>query len=161
MAFGAEFYVLLGFLVFVGVALYFGAHNMVLSGLDARGKAIADELAQAVKLREEATALLASFEKKKADAEAAAAQIVAEARAEAERLAAEAADRMKDFVARRTQQAEAKISFAEQQAAADVRAAAADRAVKASEIVLKGAIPGQTGDDLVHHEIDDLRNRLN
>ena len=161
MAFGAEFYVLLGFIVFVGVAFYFGAHRMVLSGLDARGKAIADELAQAVKLREEATALLASFEKKRVEADAAAAKIVAEARAEAQRLAAEAADRMNDFVARRTKQAEAKIAFAEQQAAADVRSAAADRAAKASEIVLKGAVPGQTGDELVHREINDLRNRLN
>ena len=161
MAFGAEFYVLLGFLVFVGIAIYFGAHKMVLSGLDARGKAIADELAQAVRLREEATALVASFEKKKADADAAAAQIVTEARAEAQRLAAEAADRMNDFIARRTKQAEAKIAFAEQQAAADVRAVAADRAAKASEIVLKGAAAGQSGDDLVNREINDLRNRLN
>jgi len=161
MAFGAEFYVLLGFLVFVGVAIYFGAPKMVLSGLDARGKAIADELAQAVKLREEATALVASFEKKKAEADAAAAQIVAEARAEAQRLAAEATDRMNDFITRRTKQAEAKIAFAEQQAAADVRSAAADRAAKASEIVLKAAVPGQRGDDLVNREINDLRNRLN
>ena len=161
MSFGAEFYVLLGFIVFVGIALYFGAHKMVLAGLDARGKAIADELAQASKLRSEATALLASFEKKKAEADAAAAQIVADARVEAQRLGAEALERMNDFVSRRTQQAETKIAFAEQQAAADVRSAAADRAVAASEIVLKSAVPGQTGDDLVSREIASLRARLN
>jgi F-type H+-transporting ATPase subunit b len=161
MTFGAEFYVLLGFIAFVGVALYFGAHKMVLSGLDARGKAIADELAQAAKLRAEATALLASFEKKKIEAEASAAQIVADARAEALRLGAEAVERMNDFVTRRTQQAETKIAFAEQQAAADVRFAAADRAAAASEIVLKGAVPGQTGDALVSREIAALRARLN
>src|SRR5476651_2245565 len=130
MIFGAEFYVAIGFVVFVGIALYLGAHRMVLSGLDARGKAIADELAQAKKLRDEATALLAGFEKKRSDAEAAAARIVADARAEAQRLAAEAAERMNDFVTRRTQQAEAKIAFAEQQATADVRAAAADHAAR-------------------------------
>ena len=161
MGFGAEFYVAIGFVVFVGIALYLGAHKMVLSGLDARGMAIADELAQAKKLRDEATALLSGFRMKKAEAEAAAEQIVADARAEAQRLAAEAAVRMNDFVVRRTQQAETKIAFAEQQATADVRAAAAERAAKASEIVLKGAAHGQTADDLIAKEIGSLRNRLN
>ncbi len=161
MTFGAEFYVLLGFLVFVGIALYMGAHKMVLSALDARGQAIADELAQAVKLREEATALLASFESKKAEAEAAAARIVADAKLEAEKLASEAAERMKDFVERRAAQAETKIAFAEQQAVADVRAMAADRAAKASEIILKTSAQGQTGEDLISKEIGGLRGRLN
>jgi F-type H+-transporting ATPase subunit b len=161
MTFDAEFYVLLGFLVFIGTAFYFGAHKIVLSALDARGQAIAEELSQAVKLREEATALLASFEKKKIEAEAAAAQIVADAKAEAQRLAGEAAERMNDFVTRRTQQAETKIAFAEQQAAADVRAAAADRAAKASEIILKGAAQGETGNALIAKEISGLRSRLN
>ena len=90
MEFDAEFFVLLGFLVFVGILVYFGAHRIVLKALDARGEAIAAELAQAAKLRDEATALLASFEKKTAEAEANAAAIVAEARAQAEQLAIEA-----------------------------------------------------------------------
>jgi F-type H+-transporting ATPase subunit b len=112
MNFDAEFFVFLGFLVFVGILLYLGAHRIVLKALDARGEAIASELAQAAKLREEATALLASFEKKSADAEANAAAIVAEARAQAEQLAIEAAERLKEFIARRTKQADAKIAFA-------------------------------------------------
>ena len=74
---GAEFFVLLGFLVFVFVLFYFGAHKIVLKGLDARGKAISDELAQAAKLRQEAQALLASFDQKRAEADAQAAAIVA------------------------------------------------------------------------------------
>ncbi len=84
MEFDAEFFVLLGFLVFLCLLVYLGVHRMVLKALDARGEAIADELAQAAKLREEASALLASFEKKAAEAEASAAAIVADARAQAE-----------------------------------------------------------------------------
>ncbi len=83
----AEFFVLLGFLVSIGVLIYFGAHRTILKALDARGEAIQAELDQAARLREEATALLASFEKKSAEAEASAAAIVAEARAQAEQLA--------------------------------------------------------------------------
>jgi F-type H+-transporting ATPase subunit b len=161
MEIDAEFFVLLGFLVFVGVLIYVGAHRMVLKGLDARGEAIQAELDQASRLRAEATALLASFEKKTAEAEANAAAIVADARVQAEQLAKDAAERMNDFTARRTKQAEAKIAFAEAQAAADVRAAAADHAAKAAEVVLKDQMQGPGGADLVAREIAGIKTRLN
>ena len=161
MEFDAEFYVTLGFLVFLCLLGYLGVHRMVLSSLDARGKAVADELAQAAKLRDEATALLASFERRAAEAEANAAAIVADARAQAEQLAKETAERMTDFIARRTRQAETKIAMAEAQAAADVRAAAADHAVKAAELVLRDQTRGATGAELVAREISSLEDRLN
>jgi F-type H+-transporting ATPase subunit b len=161
MEFGAEFFVLAAFVVFLCLLGYLGVHRTILKGLDARGEAIADELAQAAKLRAEAVALLASFEKKAAEAEAAAAAIVADARAQAEALAKDAAVRMDEFVARRTKQAEAKIAFAEAQAAADVRAAAADHSARAAEIVLRGETQGATGEELVTREISALKSRLN
>jgi len=157
----AEFFVLLGFLVFVFVLYHFGVHKTVLNGLDARGKAIADELAQAAKLRHEAQALLASFERKRSEAEAQATAIIAEARVQAEQLAKDAAARMEEFVARRTKQAEAKIAFAEAQATADVRAAAADHAARAAEILLRGETAGTGGAALVAKEIGALKARLN
>jgi F-type H+-transporting ATPase subunit b len=161
MAFDAEFFVTIGFLVFLCLLGYLGAHRMLLSSLDKRGQAIADELAAAAKLHDEAVALLASFEKKAAEAEANAAEIVANAKAEAETLAKEAAERLADFVARRTKQAEAKIAMAEAQAAADVRIAATDLATKAAEIVLRKETEGKTGADLVAREISGLKDRLN
>jgi F-type H+-transporting ATPase subunit b len=157
----AEFFVLLSFIVFVILLGYFGAHKIVLNGLDARGKAIADELAQAAKLRAEAQALLASFDRKRAEADAQAAAIIADARAQAEQLAKDAAQRMDEFVERRTTQAEAKIAFAEAQAAAEVRAAAADHATRAAEIVLRQEAQGAAGGELVSREIGALRGRLN
>jgi F-type H+-transporting ATPase subunit b len=157
----AEFYVLCGFIVFVGLLVYLGAHRAILRALDARGEAIQKELDEAAKLRNEAIALLASFEKKKTEAEANAATIVAEAKAQAEQLKKDAVERMNDFIARRTQQAEAKIAFAEAKAAADVRAAAADHAAKAAEIVLRDQMQGPGGADLVTREIADLKARLN
>lgn len=160
MEFGAEFFVLLGFLVFVGILVYLGAHRAVLKALDARGEAIAAELAQAAKLRDEATALLASFERRTAEAEANAAAIVAEARAQAVQLGDEAAERLKEFIARRTKQAEAKIALAEAQAAAEVRAAAAEHAARAAEIVLADQMKGAAGADLVAREIGEIKGRL-
>jgi len=156
-----EIFVLLGFIVFVGILVYVGAHRTVIKALDARGSAIQAELDAAAKLRAEATALLASFEKKSAEAEAHAAAIIAEARAQAEQLAKDAAERMSDFIARRTRQAEAKIAFAEAQAAADVRAAAADRAAQAAEVVLRDQMQGPGGAELVNREIAGIKSRLN
>jgi F-type H+-transporting ATPase subunit b len=161
MEFDAEFYVTLGFLIFLCLLGYLGAHRTLLASLDKRGQAVADELAQAAKLREEATALLASFERRAAEAEANAAAIVADAHAQAEQLAKDAAARLSEFVTRRTKQAEMKIAMAEAQAAADVRAAAADHAVKAAEIVLRDQTRGPTGAELVTRDIAGLKERLN
>ena len=161
MEINAEFFVLLGFLAFLCLLYYLGVHRMIAKGLDARGEAIAEELRQASKLRDEATALLASFARKKVEAEAQAAAIVAEARAQAEQLGIDAQNRMTEFVARRTQQAEAKIAFAEAQAAADVRGAAADHAARAAEIVLRTEAQGATGGELIAREIAGLKTRLN
>ena len=161
MEFGAEFFVLLGFIVFVCLLGYLGVHRMVIKALDARGAQISAELAQATKLRQEAAALLASFEKKKIEADASAARIVADARAQAEQLSKDAQARMADFVVRRTKQAEGKIAFAEAQAAADVRAAAADHAARAAEIVLRSEAQGAVGAELVAKDIAGLKARLN
>jgi F-type H+-transporting ATPase subunit b len=161
MMFGAEFFVLIGFIVFLCLIGYVGGYRMLLAALDKRGQAIADELGEAAKLRAEATALLESFEKKKFEAEANAAAIVAEARAQAEVLAKEAAERMENFLVRRAQQAEAKIALAESQAAAEVRSAAADFAAKAAEIVLRQEMQGAQGAELAAREIAALKDRLN
>lgn len=157
----AEFFVALGFVIFVLLGLYMGVHNQITKGLDDRAKLVADELAEAARLRAEAQAVLASFEKKRVEAEAQAAAIVTQARAEAEALAKEAQTRLNDFVVRRTKQAEAKIAMAEVQATADVRAAAADAAVRAAGIVLTGQARGETGNALLMQGIADMKQRLN
>ena len=161
MEFGAEFFVLLAFLVFACMLFYLGAHRIVLKGLDARGEAINEELAQAAKLRAEAVMLRQSFEKKAIEAEVQAAAIIAEARAQAEQFAVEAEARISEFVARRMKQAESKIAFAESQATAEVRAAAVEHAAKAAELVLRAAAQGATGSELIGREIADLKSRLN
>jgi F-type H+-transporting ATPase subunit b len=68
---------------------------------------------------------------------------------------------MSEFVARRTKQAEAKIALAENQASADVRAAAADLAAKIAEVVLRAETGGAAGAKLAAREIAALKDRLN
>ena len=156
-----ENWVALGFLCFLGLLAYLGAHRKVIEALDQRQARIKSELDEARRLREEAQALLAEFERKGREAETEAAAIIASAKAEAERLAAEAKARMEDFVARRTKMAEAKIVQAEAQALADVRSAAADAAVAAAEKILSAAAKGKVAEDLLAQGIEDVRNKFN
>ena len=156
----AEFYVALGFVIFIALLAYLGVHKTIVNALDSRTLKVSDELAQAKRLHDEAAAVLASFQRKAAEAEAEAAAIVAQAKREAELMAQDAEARMNDFVARRTKQAELKIAMAETQAAADVRAAAADAAVKAAETVLRRDPKGTGAADLVGREITALKSRL-
>jgi len=157
MEINEEFYVALGFLIFVGILLYLGVHTKINAALDRRAERIRNELAEAVRLREEAAALLASFEKRRADAEAEAEALVAQARAEAELLAKEAHERLTEFVQRRTQQAENKIANAEAQALAQVKAVAADAATTAAEVLLKDEAKGAFGQKLIKQGIDGIK----
>lgn len=159
--FEAEFWVAVAFLIFVGVLAYFGAHRVILEALDQRRAHIRAELDEARRLKEEAQALLAQYQRRQHEAESEAAAIVAGAQAEAERMAAEAKVKMEDFVARRSKMAEQKIAQAEAQAIADVRAAAADAAVAAAEKVLTQSVKGELADSLLAKSIEDLKSKLN
>jgi F-type H+-transporting ATPase subunit b len=157
----AEAWVAIAFVLFLGLLIYLGAHRRVVGGIDARQARIKAELDEAVRLREEAQALLAEYERKAREAEGEAASIIAGATAEAERMAAEAKTRMEDFVVRRTKMAETKIAQAEAQAMADVRAAAADTAVAAAEKILAAAAKGKVAEDLLARGIEDVRKKFN
>ena len=156
----AEFWVAVAFVIFWGIMFYVGAPGKVMNQLDSRGKRIADELAEAKRLRQEAESLLREFEAKRAAAEREAADIVSTAKEEAERMAREAQEKMADFVKRRTASAEAKIAQAEAQASAEVRAAAVDAAIKASERVLRQEVTGQAAASLVTRGLSDVRTKL-
>jgi F-type H+-transporting ATPase subunit b len=156
-----ENWVALGFLCFLGLLAYLGAHRKVFEAIDARQARIKSALDDARRLREEAQALLAEFERKGREAETEAAAIIAGAKAEAERLAADAKTKMEDFVARRTKMAEAKIVQAEAQAVADVRSAATDAAVAAAEKILSAAAKGKVAEDLLARGIADVRSKFN
>jgi F-type H+-transporting ATPase subunit b len=160
MHFDAEFWDTVAFIVFAGLLGYFGLHKKIASALDARGARVKSQIDEAIALRKEAEALLASFVQKKKEAEDEAKAIIAQAQVEAELIAKEAHERAADFVQRRTKQAEDKIASAEMQALDQVRGAAADAAAKASEIVLKTQVKGSFGDELVEQDIAGLKRLL-
>jgi F-type H+-transporting ATPase subunit b len=156
-----ENWVALGFFCFLALLVYLGVHRKVFDSLDARRARIKSELDDARRLREEAQALLADFERKGREAEKEAEAIIASAKVEAERLATEAKARIEDFVARRTKMAEQKIVQAEAQALADVKSAAADAAVAAAERILSVSAKGKVAEDLLTRGIEDVKSKFN
>jgi F-type H+-transporting ATPase subunit b len=158
----AEFWVAVAFAIFVGVLIYLGVHKMIIDALDERAARIKADLDEARRLKEEARALLAEYERKKGEAEHEAADIIASAKAEAERLATEAKAKSEEFLARRTKLAETKIAQAEAQAVADVRNAAAEAAVAAAERVLADTVKGsKLADELIAKGIAEVKAKLN
>ncbi len=156
-----ETWVAIGFVIFVGVLVYFRIHKTLGKALDDRADRIKAELDEARRLKEEAVALVATYRKKKQDAEKEAEEILAGAKAEAERMAVEAKAKVEEFVSRRTKIAENKIAQAEAQAMSEVRAAAADAAVAAAETILTEGAKGKAAADLVAKGIEDVRSKLN
>jgi F-type H+-transporting ATPase subunit b len=156
-----ETWVAIAFVVFIGGLGYIGVHRIIAKALDDRAARIKAELDEAARLKGEAMALLAEYQRKRQEAETEAQSIIAGAQAEAERLAADAKAKAEEFVARRQKMAEAKIAQAEAQAVAEVRGAAADAAVAAAETLLRQETKGSLASDLVAKGIEDVRKKLN
>lgn len=157
----AEFWVAVSFFIFVAIVWKVGGFRAITEGLDQRGKRIRAELDEAKRLREEAAQVLAGYKTRRGEAEKEATEIIAAAKEEAERTAEEAHRRMEDFVRRRTAAAETKIAQAEAQAMAQVRAAAADAAVQASETILRERLAGEAAQELISKSLADVTRKLN
>lgn len=156
-----SFWVLISFILFFALLAYLKVPAMVGKMLDERAEKISKELDEAKRLRQDAEALLAEYKKKRSDAEAEAAAIIATAKTEADAYAKESARKLQDMLTRRKAQAEQKIAMAEAAAVKDVRAAAADLAMSAAAALLKDGAKGKTGEKLVAESIAAVKNRLN
>ena len=155
-----SFYALVALVIFLAIVVYFGIPRIIGKMLDKQIQKIADDLAEAKKLREEAAALLVEYEQKRVAAEGEAAGIIAAAQEEATRLTAEAQTSLAELVARRTRAVEDKIAQAEAQAVAEVRARSADVAIEAARLVLTDEM-NRKGGQVVDRAIGDVANRLN
>ncbi|MGA0563219.1 ATP F0F1 synthase subunit B [Ancylobacter sp. VNQ12] len=155
------FWVAVAFVIFMGILAKAGAFSGILAKLDARGDRIRQDLEEARRLKEEAQKLVAEYKRRQREAEAEAEAIISTAKVEAERLASEAKQKLEDLIVRRTKLAEQKIAQAEAQALADVKAAAADAAVKAAEVLLAANVVGDTADRILASAVSEVKSKLN
>ena len=155
----ATFWATAALIVFIALIMYLKVPGMITKSLDDRADKIRTDLDEARKLREEAQALLAEYQRKRRDAESEAESIVEAAKREADTLAADAKKKLDEYVERRTKMAEQKIAQAETQAMQDVKAIAAERAIAASEQVLMSKL-SDGGASLTKSSIAEVKSKL-
>ena len=158
--FNPEFWVGVAFLGFIALLIWYKVPALVTKALDDRADILRKEIEEARKLRDEAANLLADYKRRQADAQKEADAIIDRARQEAATLAAESRSSLAEMLQRRTRLAEDKISRAEAQATADVRAAAIEAAIGASHGLIASRLNGEAGHNLVNRSIGDLKGKL-
>ena len=156
-----EFWVGVGFALVIVLFIYLKVPGLVGRMLDARAAAIAKELDDARKLREEAEKVLADYRRKVSNVQSEVDAILAEARAEAARLTSESRTQLQAQIERRAKAAEEKIALAEAQAVAELRALAADTAVSAAEKLILARLDDKRAADLVKRSLAELPSKLN
>jgi len=161
MELDATFWALAALVLFFVLIAWLKVPGQMAAGLDKRAEKIRAELEEARRLREEANALLAEYQRRRKEAEQEASAIVSQARAEAKQIAAEAAEKTAEFVARRTAMAEQKIAQAEAQAVSEVKARAVDLAVDAAARIMAEKASGAGGNELLTRSIAEVKARLN
>ncbi|WFU09661.1 F0F1 ATP synthase subunit B [Rhizobium sp. CB3090] len=163
MEFGLDetFFAFVALIIFLGLVVYLKVPGMMAKSLDDRADQIRNDLAEAKRLREEAQHLLAEYQRKRKEAEAEAAHIVAAAEREAEMLTTEARKKTEEFVANRTALSEQKIKQAEADAMKAVRSAAVDLAIAAAESVLAKKADGRVQSELFSNAVGEVKARLN
>jgi len=156
-----SFWVAVCVILFFVLLFWKGAHKALGKALDDRADKIKAELDEARRLREEAQALLASYQRRQKEAEEQAEDIVKQARQDAEVMAERSRTELKERLERRAAMAEAKIANAEAQALAEVKAKAADIALEAAENLLKGQLSASDHTELVNEGIAQMGKSLN
>ncbi len=156
----ATFIALVALVLFFALLAYLKVPGMILSALDARSQAIAKELHDARRLREEAEKLLAEYLAKRAAAEAEAKAIVETAKEQAAIVAEETRTQMMAAMARRERQAEDRIAAAGTKAADEVRAAAAEAAIAAAEKLIRAGMNDASQAALVKEGLAEMARKF-
>ena len=156
----ADFWVAVGLAILFGGLIVAKVPALGMKMLDDRGERVKAALDEALRLRQEAEALLQSLKAQRIETEKLAAEMLANAEAEANRLRAEAKVKLDETIKRREDMAERKIAIAEAQALADVKAAAADLAAQLAETVLTARLTGLKSDPLVDAAVSQMADKF-
>jgi len=155
-----DFVVLLGFLVFIGIVLYFKVPQRLSGMLDDRAHGIRRDLDEARAIREEAATLLASYERKTREARDQADDIVANAKTEAQGAADQARADLDANVKRRLATADEQIGSARDAAIREVRDRAIAVATDVAAEVVAAQLSAQQRDALIDRSIETVQAKL-
>lgn len=154
-----EVWLAVAFFLFVG-ALAKPAWKRITGGLDARAAQIESELEEARKLREEAQAALAAYQRKQRDAAKEAEAIIAHAEEEAKRIASRAETSLAETLRRHQQLTEERIALAQARAVDEVKAEAVEIALAATRRLLEQHLDDARRDVLVDKAVAELPGKI-
>lgn len=155
-----NFVVMISFLVFVAILLWAKVPAKIGAMLDARANQIKAELAEAKALREEARALLSSYEKKQKEVQEQSERIVAAAKEEALNAAKQAKEDLKASIDRRVAAAEDQIASAEAGALRQVREKAVTVAIAAATEILAKQTTAESSSASIDAAIEQVEAKL-
>ena len=155
-----DFVVLVAFLIFIGILLYYKVPALVADMLDKRAVNIRAELDEAKALREEAMALLASYERKQKEVQEQADRIVATAKDEAATAAAAAKADIASSITRRLAAAEEQIASAKASAIKAVKDQAVVVAVGAAQDIIAQQMDAKGANGLIDDAIATVEAKL-
>ncbi len=156
----ATFWVAMATLLFVVLMVWKKIPAMIAKALDARSDAIKDQIDNARSLREEASALLAKYQRDQHEAAKNAADMITHAQEEAKLLSDEAQENMAVMIKRRTRIASEKIAQAEINAIKEIRMITIEAASATARSLIADNLKKADRDALVKDSIDNLDKRL-
>lgn len=156
----SHFVVGIAFFIFLGLLAYLGVHKMLGKMLDERADRIRADLDEARRLREEAQATFADFERRSREVEGQAAEIVAHAKVESEQVAERAMADLDRSIGRRLKGAEEQIAMAEANAVREVKDKAVQVAIAAAAEVMAARMSDQKADALIEDAIRNVGSKL-
>ncbi|PHZ85639.1 ATP F0F1 synthase subunit B [Paremcibacter congregatus] len=155
-----SFWVGTAIIVFFLLIIWKKIPGMVGKMLDEKSEEIAAQLDNAQTLREEASSLLAKYQREQRDAEKTAAKLLAQAEAEVELLAGEAKVHIDEMISRRTKLAEQKIAQAEANALKEIQQVAVSVAGAAARELIADNMKKADRDALIKSDIEKLDSQL-
>ncbi len=156
----SHFVVGISFVLFFGLLAYLGVHKFLAGALDQRADRIREELDEVRRLREEAQAIFAEFERKHREVDTQVGEIVAYAKAEAEQAAENAKADLAASIERRLRGADEQIAMAEANAVREVRDRAVQVAVAAAAEVMAARLTAGKADALIDAGIESVGEKL-
>jgi F-type H+-transporting ATPase subunit b len=132
------------------------AGKIVIKALDDRSEKIKKELDEAVRLKDEAQAILLSYQRKQKEALEEAENIVKNAKREAERMVKDAHDELEASLNKRVEMTMQKINTYENSIVNEIRMQAVDEAVTRAYTLLDGKLTAAANTNLIENSVAGL-----
>lgn len=152
--------VLLVCLILLVVVIWKPLKTTVVGTLDGRAEKIRHDLDEAQRLHEEAKAMLAKYERQLHEGEKLAADITAQAEAQRQRFEERMRTDYETALKRRTELAMERIQQEESQAVQEVRARAADLAIRTTRRILTQKVGQSEAQAMVKSAIEEVGRKL-